>query len=436
MAAEGGAGAAAATLARRGVAELAVLARSEPVDDVTLAQSKEIVTAVREGGEAALRELAVKFGDVEEGKPIVVTAAELEAAYKSLPEEQQALLQRVASRVRAFAEAQRASLTAMETTVPGGRAGHTVAPVDTAGCYAPGGRYPLPSSVIMTVLTARVAGVKQVWVASPRPSPVTLAAAHVSGADAMLAVGGAQAIAAMAYGVGPVPSCDVIVGPGNRWVTAAKALVSGRCAIDMLAGPSECLVLADDTAKPDVVAADLLAQAEHDVDALPILVTVDESLVAKVEAELTAQLATLPTADVARVAVRRGYAVVCGSMDEAIAACDTVAPEHLEVMVRDADEVAKRLNHYGGLFVGGVSAEVFGDYGAGPNHVLPTVSTARYTGGLSVFTFLRVRTYLRLDEGAGAGAGAEAAALARDSAALARLEGLEGHARAAEKRLG
>lgn len=293
-------------------------------------------------------------------------------------------------------------------------------------------QYPLPSSVLMTAVTARVAGVKNVWVASPRPVPVTVAAAYVAGADALLAVGGAQAIAALAYGVGSVPPCDVIVGPGNRWVTAAKALVSGRCAIDMLAGPSECLVLADDTADAATVAADLLAQAEHDTDALPILVTVDEAVVPAVEAELTRQLATLPTGDTARVAVSRGYAVVCASIDEAVTACDTVAPEHLEVMTRDAEAVGKRLNNYGGLFVGSISAEVFGDYGAGPNHVLPTVSTARYTGGLSVFTFLRVRTYLRLDEGPDAAAGV--AGLVADSAALARLEGLEGHARAAEQR--
>lgn len=399
------------TLRRVALAELPSLARSDPTDATTLAQAREIVEQVREGGEAALRELAVKFGDVGEGEcsrscaeslaapemrpgdvdtrhaslticnlarvlpdaPMVIEKDKLEEAFNGLDAEQQSLLRRVADRVRAFASAQRAALTETEIDVPGGKAGHTVAPVDTAGCYAPGGRYPLPSSVLMTVLTARVAGVERVWVASPRPAQVTLAAAFVSGADALLAVGGAQAIAAMAFGTGPVPACDVIVGPGNRWVTAAKALVSGRCAIDMLAGPSECLVFADDSAAPDVVAADLIAQAEHDVDALPILVTLDEALVGKVERELESQLATLPTADVARVAVSRGYAVVVDSVDDGVRACDVIAPEHLEVMTREADEVAKRLNHYGGLFVGPASAEVFGDYGAGPNHVLPTV---------------------------------------------------------------
>lgn len=292
----------------------------------------------------------------------------------------------------------------------------------------------------MTAVTARVAGVKTVWVASPRPAAVTVAAAYVSDADSLLCVGGAQAIAAMAYGIGQVPPCDVIVGPGNRWVTAAKSLVSGRCAIDMLAGPSECLVLADDTADAAVVAADLLAQAEHDTDAVPILVTTDAGMVDRVNAAIADQLTTLPTGETAAVAVSKGFAVVAPDLDTAVRCTNVLGPEHLEVMTADVDAVAARLTNYGGLFIGPRSAEVFGDYGAGPNHVLPTSGTSRYTGGLSVFTFLRIRTWLRAGvesdaAGAGAGAGADAmAALIDDSAALARLEGLEGHARAAEAR--
>lgn len=173
--------------------------------------------------------------------------SQLEAGFRALPEAQQALLQRTAARIRSFAEAQRASISDVSVPVLGGTAGHTVSACSTAGCYAPGGRYPLPSSVLMTAITARVAGVANVWVASPRPAPITIGAAFVAGADALVAVGGAQAIAALAYGVGRIPPCDVIVGPGNRWVTAAKSIVSGHCAIDMLAGPSECLVLADRT---------------------------------------------------------------------------------------------------------------------------------------------------------------------------------------------
>ena len=318
--------------------------------------------------------------------------------------------------MRSFASAQRGSVQDVTTDIPGGKAGHHVVPMERAGCYAPGGRYPLPSSVIMTAVTARTAGVKTVWVASPRPVPVTLAAAHVAGADALLAAGGAQAIAALAYGVDGVPACDVIVGPGNRWVTAAKSLVAGRCAIDMLAGPSECLCLCDETADPALVARDLLAQAEHDTDAMPILVTTDATLPGRVNAEITEQLKTLSTADTARVSSDKGIAVTCSSMEEAIAITDRFAPEHLEVQTRDSQAVSDRIGHYGGLFIGPRAAEVFGDYGAGPNHVLPTGGTARYTGGLSVFSFLRIRTWMRIDDAVASQEQVE------DAATLARLE--------------
>jgi phosphoribosyl-ATP pyrophosphohydrolase/phosphoribosyl-AMP cyclohydrolase/histidinol dehydrogenase len=293
--------------------------------------------------------------------------------------------------------------------IEGGKAGQYVTACEVGGCYAPGGRYPLPSSVLMTAITARVAGVKKVWVASPRPAVVTLAAGYVADADALLAVGGAQAIAALAYGTGEVPAADVIVGPGNKWVTAAKSLISGRCGIDMLAGPSECLVLADETADADVVAADLLAQAEHDTEATPILVTTDATLPARVNAAIAVQLVEVSkvpgkqsNVDIATIATNKGLAVVCPTLERAIAVSDMFAPEHLEIQTADADAVSKRCNHFGGLFVGQKAAEALGDYGAGPNHVLPTGGTARYTGGLSVFSFLRIRTWMRIDDGAGA----------------------------------
>jgi phosphoribosyl-ATP pyrophosphohydrolase/phosphoribosyl-AMP cyclohydrolase/histidinol dehydrogenase len=360
----------------------------------------------------------------------------LKQALADLPSSQRAALTRMAGRIRAFATAQRAAITDVTVDIPGGRAGHRVQAVRTAGCYAPGGRYPLPSSVLMTAITARVAGVEQVWVASPNPAPATLAAAHLAGVDGFICVGGAQAIAAMAYGVGPIPAADVIVGPGNRWVTAAKKLVSGRVGIDMLAGPSECLVLADETADPAVIAADLLAQAEHDTDARPILVTTDATAVGRVNAEIAKQLASLPTAATARVAVERaGFAVVCpDDLDEAIRVVDRIAPEHLEVMTSDPAGDAKKCRNYGGLFVGVQSAEVMGDYGAGPNHVLPTGGTGRYTGGLSVFTFLAIRTWMELDATTERNAKG-LAEVVEDAVTVARVEGLEGHARAAELRL-
>jgi len=281
----------------------------------------------------------------------------------------------------------------------------------------------------MTAVTARASGVSEVWAASPRPTPVTLAAASVAGADALLALGGAHAVAALAYGISPAPACDVIVGPGNRWVTAAKQLVTGRVGIDLLAGPSELTILADDSAAAEMVAADLLAQAEHDPDAVPVLVTTSSGLADRVETELARQLVDLPTRDTAAAALGNGFAVVADDPEAALELADRLAPEHLQLLGPLMEALAARARHYGGLFVGRSSAEVFGDYGAGPNHTLPTGGGARFTGGLSVLHFLRIRTWMRLDTTD------ETAELARDAAALARLEGLEAHARAAEARI-
>jgi len=414
-------------LRRRTVAELA--RRGARLDPEALATAAPIVANVATRGEVALREHAERLGDVPPGAPLYYDRPELARALAALAPEDRTRLERVAARIRAFAVAQRSALGPLSVPVPGGVAEHRIAPMERAGCYAPGGRYPLPSSVLMTAVTARVAGVRDVWVASPKPHPLTLAAAAVAGANGVLGVGGAQAIAALAYGAGPIAPRDVIVGPGNRYVAAAKQLVTGTVAIDMLAGPSELIVFADSSADPVTVAADLLAQAEHDPDALPVLVTVDATLVERVERELTSRLAHLPTAEVARAALARGGAIVVASGDEGVAACDAIAPEHLQLALRDADAVAPRLAHYGALFVGTGSAEVLGDYGAGPNHVLPTGGTARSSGGLSVYTFLRVRTWLRITDSAAA------RPLVEDAVWLARAEGLEGHARAAERRL-
>jgi len=395
----------------------------EAVDADALAQAGQIIGAVRERGEAALREYGERFGDIAPGATLVYSRDALHKALSQLDDETVLLLRRTAERIRVFAEAQKNALAELTLAIESGHAGHAIAPVERAACYAPGGRYPLVSSVLMTAIPARVAGVDQVWVASPKPLPEILAAAAVAGADNLLAVGGAQAIAALAYGAGPVPACDVIVGPGNRFVTAAKKLVVGKVAIDLPAGPSELVVLADAEADPALIAADLLAQAEHDPDALPVLVSLDEALIEKVERELARQLADLPTADTARRALTNGFAVVAQNTEQAIAICDRLAPEHLQIMTANAEDFSPRLRHYGALFIGAGSAEVLGDYGAGPNHALPTGGAARFAGGLSVFHFLRVRTWLHLAE--------PSPDLLRDAAALARLEGLRGHEKAA-----
>lgn len=400
--------------------------RGTAVSAEALAAAQPIVEGVRARAEAALREYAQRFGEIRPGEPIVIERPALERALGSLDPVDRERLERVAGRIRAFAEAQRRSLVDVTVPVPGGIAGHRVIPLQRAGCYAPGGRYPLPSSVLMTAVTAKVAGVREVWVASPKPRGLVLAAAAVAGAEAVLAAGGAHAIAALAYGAGAVPACDVVVGPGNRFVTAAKQLVSSAVAIDMLAGPSELVVFADAGADARLVAADLLAQAEHDPDAVPVLVTLDPMLPERVEAELHRQLADLPTAAVARAALGNGGVVMVTTVDEGLAACEAIAPEHLQLALENAAALAPRLSSYGTLFIGAEAREVLGDYGAGPNHVLPTGGTARWSGGLSVLTFLRLRTWLRVD-------GEAAGQLMADAAWFGRAEGLEAHARAAER---
>ncbi|MEM8835054.1 MAG: histidinol dehydrogenase [Planctomycetota bacterium] len=398
-----------------------------PVDAETLDAARTIVDDVRDRGLDALRDHAERFGERTRDQPILLDTSAMSCAFESLDERDRAVLVRTAERIERFARAQRACITDLDTDVPGGRAGHTVVPVTNAGCYAPGGRYPLPSSALMTAVTARVTGCQRVVVASPGAHRVTLAAAHVAGADEFLAVGGAHAVAALAFGCEGFERVDVIAGPGNAYVTAAKQLVSGVVGIDMLAGPSELLVLADDSADPAVIAADLLAQAEHDTRAVPILVTTCDALPDLVEAQLRAQLDALRTRDVAAQALANGYACVAPNLDDAIRVCDTVAPEHLEVMTRDAEGVGQRLRNAGALFLGATSAEVFGDYGAGPNHTLPTGGTARFQSGLSITHFLRLRTWLSIEDPAGSG-------LIDDVRRLAELEGLAGHEASAAKR--
>lgn len=403
-----------------------VNAAPKPLDADTLAAAEKIVNDVRDGGSAAVREYGVKFDGLESGAPLLLERSELKAAAERLDAGDLALLERVANRIRKFAKAQLNSLSALTTEVPGGLAGHCVVPVNRAGCYAPAGRYALPSTVLMTVIPAVVAGCDEVVLATPSRSDLMLATAYIAGADRVLAVGGAQAIAAMAYGIDEMEPCDVICGPGNRWVTAAKKIVSGDCGIDMLAGPSELVLVADESADAATVAADMLAQAEHDTDARAFLVTTSDLFAGRVQAELDRQLETLPTADTAIVALANGAVIIADSTDEIIRVCNALAPEHLELHLTDAQNVADQISNAGCIFIGHQSAEVFGDYGVGPNHTLPTAGTARFSGGLNVFTFVRVRTWLKLN--------AAPQSLVDDTARLAELEGLIGHQRAALKR--
>lgn len=398
--------------------------RRPAIDARSLAEAVDIVEDVRVRGEPAVREHSIGLGDLQHGASLIIPRTDLENAYDALKAPHRALLHRVASRIEGFARTQRDALGDVETEVVGGRAGHRWIPVTTVGAYAPGGRHPLPSSVLMTVIPARVAGVDDVWVASPRPAPLTLGAAWVAGADGVLPIGGAQAIAALAFGT-VSPACDLIVGPGNRWVTAAKKHLFGEVGIDGLAGPSEILVIADDTADPVRVAADLLGQAEHDTDAMPSLIATSIELADAVDVELERQLEDLPTAHVAAEALENGFALVVTDLSEAVEISDSIAPEHLALHVAEPDALAGELTSYGSLLEGVATAEAFADYGAGPNHVLPTGGGARYQSGLSVMTYLKSPTWLRLDE---------PSLLAEDTALLARLERLEAHARSAAAR--
>lgn len=399
------------------------LQRRGVFDPETLRQAAVIVEDIRARGEPALREYATRFDSLGPSDSLVRTRPALASACDGLSKDQLELLNRTAARIRRFAEAQRACFSDLRLEIPGGASGHSILPVKTAGCYAPGGRYPLVSSMLMTVVTARAAGVECVWAASPRPSPMMLAAAAIAGADAVLAVGGAHAIAAMAYGTDSVPPCDVIVGPGNDWVTSAKYLISSTTRIDILAGPSELLILADCYADPALIASDLLAQAEHDVDARPMLVTTHPPLLDAVNREISQQIRTLPTRKTAEAALSNGFAVAIAELGRAVELCDEIAPEHLALHVMDADQVAQKVRNYGSLFIGSQSAEVLGDYGAGPNHTLPTGGMARGFSGLSVLNFLRFPTWLRINDTNAT------LSLHGDAEGLAQLEGLEAHAR-------
>lgn len=403
------------------------LARRQPIDPDALRTAREIIDDVRARGLAAVEHHARRLGDLRAGDPLVYSAADLRRALDRLDPSARAVLERAAERIRTFAIHQRAALHEFDIPVPGGVAGLRVVPMHAAGCYAPGGRFPLPSSVLMTAIPARVAGVAHVWGASPRPPDVTLAAASIAGADGLLGVGGPHALAALAFGLGGSPACDVLVGPGNAYVTAAKSILAAERAIDMLAGPSEVLIIADDTADPAVIAADLLAQAEHDPQAIPMLLTTSDALLALVDDALRDQLATFPAAGVARQALATGFACLVPDLAAAAALADTIAPEHLQLMTRDDAALAQRVSQFGTLFIGPRAAEVLGDYAIGPNHTLPTGGTPRHASGLSVMSFLTLRTWVRTDT--------RDEPFLRDVAAFARLEGLEGHARAAEARL-
>ena len=406
---------------------------TKAIDDATYKTANQIVQDIRSKGESAIRRYAQQYDFLEPDSPLVIGATEMQRSLKRVDTDVLELLKRTKQRIESFALAQRSCISDLDKSIPEGRAGHRWLPLQSAGCYAPGGRYPLPSSVLMTCVTARAAGVKTVIVASPNPDNVTIAAAAVAGADKLLRIGGAQAIATLAFGLdNSLPACNVIVGPGNRFVTAAKSIVSRFSRIDMLAGPSELVVATAGDTSPAVVAADLLAQAEHDPDARPFLVTTANDFAIRVREEIGEQLSELPTAPIAAQALKSGGYWIANDIEKVLEICRAIAPEHLSVQGDEFESVASQFEMGAALFVGSGSAEVFGDYGAGPNHTLPTRGSARSNSGLSVLDFMRFQTFLNLNKLQNADS--TGSNLIADTIALGRLEGLEAHARSAEMR--
>jgi histidinol dehydrogenase len=385
---------------------------------------RPILETVRASGDKGLLELARKFDQLNR-QSVRVPVQELADAAGRLTPAFRSAVEIAASNVRRFAEKQ---LPREHTGNfgPGLRLGQIVRPLDTVGAYIPAGRYPLPSTLIMTAVPAQVAGVKNICVACPKPVDEVYGTAHILGLDQVFQMGGAQAIAAFAYGTKTVPRADRIVGPGNIYVAAAKKLLAGDVGIDFVAGPTEILIIASE-GDARFLAADMLAQAEHDTDASAILLTTSLRLAAKVAKEIERQLTTLPTAPVARKAIDKNSAIIIvKSLDEAAEISNAFAPEHLSI---HHEKLLPKIRHAGSIFLGPYSPEAAGDYAAGPNHVLPTGGFARLRGGLSAADYVKVIAIQQLDARA-------LAKLAPAITTLARAEGLEAHARSVEVRLG
>lgn len=391
---------------------------------------KEVLDAVRTRGDEAVRHYSKLF-DKSDVTAIEVSAEERAAALAALDPQTRADTEFAIERVRAFAQAQLATILPLEVeALPGLHLGHRVIPIERVGAYVPGGRYPLLSAPIMTIVPAKVAGCDEVIACLPPTAhPAMIAGCHLSGADRIFRVGGAQAIAAMAFGTETIPAVNKVVGPGNAYVNEAKRQVFGPVGIDQLAGPSEIFIVADETGDAEMIATDLLAQAEHDVRTRVGLITTSRALAEATLVEVEKQLKTLSTAPVAGKAWEDfGEIVVCDSEEAMIAYSDHIAAEHLQVHTADPHATAAKLRNYGSLFIGTLASVVYSDKCCGTNHTLPTMGAGRYTGGLWVGSFVKICTHQWLDA---RGVAAVAPPAVRQSAS----EGLEGHRRAAAFRL-
>ena len=411
-----------------------LLAFESAQDEGVERATTDILAAVRARGDAALIEYTARFDRWTPASPaaLVVPLDEARAALKALPPVEREALEFAAGRIRVFHERQQQEswrIDAGDGTV----LGQQVTPLDRVGLYVPGGKAAYPSSVLMSAVAAKVAGVRELIMATPTPggevNAAVLAAAALAGVDRIVRVGGAQAVAALAFGTATVPAVDKIVGPGNAYVAAAKRRVFGRVGIDMVAGPSEVLVIADASANADWVAMDLFSQAEHDEIAQAILITPDAQLLERVAASMQRQMQAMPRRAIIEASLAaRGALIHVRDLDEACDLANRIAPEHLELAVADPERLLAKIRHAGAIFLGHYASESLGDYCAGPNHVLPTSRTARFSSPLGVYDFQKRSSVI--------GVSPEAArTLGKAAATLARAEGLEAHARSAEWRM-
>ena len=396
---------------------------------------EEMIHNVKTKGQVALQQYSSQFDGCNRYH-FRVTKEEIKDAYEQVSEQEIERMKQAIVHIQAFAKAQKESLLPLDNVSPmeGIFLGHKIIPIESCCCYVPGGNYPLYSTALMLAIPARVAGVQRVVACSPVKKgtdlvhPKTLVAMDLAGVDEIYAIGGAQAIAAFSYGTEEIKPVDLIVGPGNRYVTEAKRQCYGQVGIDFIAGPSEVLVIADETANPTVIAADLLAQSEHDKNAKGILITTDRQLGERVMEEVKRQLEQLATKEIARESWNDyGEVLLVDTLEEAVSLSNEYAPEHLEVHTKQPELLLEQLKNYGSLFLGENTAEVFGDYASGTNHTLPTLKAARYTGGVWVGTFLKVCTYQSMTKDASK----KLSGLVYE---LAMGEGLEGHAKAAKVR--
>jgi histidinol dehydrogenase len=416
----------------------AVLAFEASEDEAIDQAAARILADVKASGDAAVLEYTNRFDRLDAGDlaALEIGQAELQNALNNLPAQRRAALQTAADRVRAYHERQKKECGSdgfRYTEADGTVLGQKVTPLDRVGIYVPGGKAAYPSSVLMNAIPAKVAGVQEIIMVVPTPSGVknelVLAAAAIAGVDRVFTIGGAQAVGALAYGTATIPQVDKIVGPGNAYVAAAKRRVFGIVGIDMIAGPSEILVVCDGTTDPDWVAMDLFSQAEHDELAQSILLCPDADYIAKVEASINKQLDAMPRKDVIRTSLtNRGALVKVRDMDEACEIANMIAAEHLEISAENPQKWADKIRHAGAMFLGRFSSESLGDYCAGPNHVLPTSRTARFSSPLGVYDFQKRSSILHVSE-----AGAQT--LGKVAAELAYGEGLQAHAKSAEYRL-